>query len=193
MENPGVPEQLWAALNGGLWHATSLAGLRGIIAAREIRIIGARYHGSFCRSKMAVSLIDFGDAASPSKMQWNNVLGWFGQQQGSRVAVWLEIDRSDVSDYLLDSFVARELWLSCPSSTFIPGLEACHCGPIPMAAIPNLVLIDGHDRANFRICGPDSLSWIGQLADFESALPSPRPTPGLFAAVQRARERLKRF
>jgi hypothetical protein len=38
MKNSGLPESLWSALDGGLWHATDIDGLTGICADRRIRV-----------------------------------------------------------------------------------------------------------------------------------------------------------
>ena len=133
LDNPGLLEDLWEHLDGRLWHATARDDLHGIIADEEIRVaVGDRYAGAFSRNLSGVSLFDFGPASEDVPNQFHNWCGWFGHQQKARVAVWLEIDRASVIESHMDAKVAREAWKQDLSATFIPGVEACHKGPIPL-------------------------------------------------------------
>ena len=185
LKNPGLPAPLWAHLDGQLWHATDCDGLSGIIDEGEIKVgFGNRYIGSFCRNQGCVSLFDFGPTARNVANQDNNMKGWFGHQQNARVPVWLEIDRASVLKNLMDAKKAREacnLFIDkrCaeggthePGILIIPGVEACHSGPIPLTAIVDVLLIDQNNLDMFRRLGrPDDTS-IRQIKDFESTLPA---------------------
>ena len=109
MDNPGLPDALWANLDGRLWHATSREGLRGIVADKAITVgFSDRYLGSFARNQGSVSLFDFGPTSKDYPNQFNNWIGWLGRQQNTKVAVWLEIDRERVNQSLLDAKATRE-------------------------------------------------------------------------------------
>ena len=150
MKNPGLPEHLWAVLDGLLWHATGPDGLKGILADGEIRIVGDRYGNSFCRQLGCVALLDFGRTAVDDWGQFNNWSGWFGDQQQARVAVWLEIDRRGAAENVIDAGALHQKWKKNLSKQIIPGVEAGHRGPVPVACIRNVLLIDRYERADAR-------------------------------------------
>ena len=201
MENPSLPAPLWLLLDGQLWHATGCDGLRGIIAEGEIKVgFGNRYIGSFCRNQGGVSLFDFGPTAENVANQEDNMKGWFGHQQNTRVSVWLEIDRASVLNNLRDAKEAREAWNQLldkrvaeggthePGIQFIPGMEAYHSGPIPLATIVGVLLVDQHNRNMFRGLGrPDDTS-IRQIKEFESTLPAFKKDP-IIQALEAGRRR----
>jgi hypothetical protein len=183
LDNPDLPEGLWSQLDGRLWHATSRDGLHGIIVDKEIRpAVGERYVGSFCRNQGGVSLFDFGPASEDIPGQFHNWCGWLGHQQGARVAVWLEIDRASVHKRLLDAKTTREaLELLMdrrraedkthePGITIIPGVEACHYGPIPIADVTGVLLIDRHDLNLFRPLGKPEDDIIQEIDAYEASL-----------------------
>jgi hypothetical protein len=184
VNNPGLSPALWAALDGRLWHATGPSEFAGILADGEIRVFANRYLNSLCKAYGAVSLLDFGPSATDCD-QFNNWVGWMGHQQKSRFAVWLEIDRAAVSPNLYDAEATlalnRDASFPCQ---LIPGIEACHRGPISVAAIRSVLLIDQHfDHARFEECPftPDIIP--GLLADFERSL-RPPPAPGFADALE---------
>jgi len=126
--------------------------------------------------------------------------GWFGHQQNARVSVWLEIDRASVLKNLIDAKEAREalkLFMDKrraegrthePGIQIIPGVEACHSGPIPLATIIGVLLVDQHNRNMFRRLGrPDDTS-IRQIKDFESTLPAFEEDP-IVRALKAGRKR----
>jgi hypothetical protein len=175
VNNPGLPPPLWAVLDGKLWHATSPIALTGIIADRAIRVFRDRYTNALSKSYDAVSLMDFGPTAT-DKDQFINWVGWMGHQQKTRVAVWLEIDRKTVIANLFDAEAMLGLWSDAHHLRIIPGIEACHRGPISVSAISSVLLIDRYyDHARFVEC-PFALDLIeGPVADFERSLPPPPP------------------
>jgi hypothetical protein len=135
LNNPGLPPSLWNALDGRLWHATGAKGFAGIIRDREIRVFHERYKNSLCKMLDGVSLMDFGQTAIHLPDQFENWREWFGHQQESRVAVWLEIDRRAVAHALLDAGAARALRRDNLGRQIILGVEACHKGARPWRSL----------------------------------------------------------
>lgn len=175
MLNPGLPERLWSRLDGPLWHATERDSLSGMISNGEIRVaVGDRYTNSFCRCQGGVSLFDFGSTAVDDWGQFRNWDGWFGHQQEARIAIWLEIDRAKSIERLLDAGAAREKWHETPCKQLIPGVEACHRGPIPLAAVVSALLIARDNRELFQQCDELNAEIFQQIAAFELKLPPPR-------------------
>lgn len=174
MLNPGLPQALWTSLDGRLWHATASDGLSKILSDSEIQpAIGNRYKSSFCRSQGSVSLFDFGPAAVDIEGQFDNWCGWLGHQQESRVAIWLEIDRMKTIEALTDAAEARQKWHKNPSKTFIPGVESCHKGPIPVASVARVLLIARDDREIFEQYDGLNADVLQRAKAFERKLPAP--------------------
>ena len=171
MKNPGVPTALWDVLDQRLWHATGLDGLRGIVTSGQIAIAGGRYKNSLCRYLNCVSLFDFGPSAVDDWGQSNNWFGWFGHQQDSRVAIWLDVDREAVADDLYDAGELHGISKEHVSKRFIPGVEAGHKGPITLWALKGALLVDRYNKANFTRCEVVDRSLFRRLADFNESLP----------------------
>ena len=110
MDNPGLPEPLWRALDRRLWHATGPDCLEGIVRDGEVAITGDRFRSSLCRSLDCVALFDFGPTAVDTGGQFGNWNGWFGHQQNARVAIWLEIDRLATAANLIEAGEMRATW-----------------------------------------------------------------------------------
>ena len=192
MDNPGLHAPLWAMLDGKLWHATGSTQLAAIIADGEIRVIGDRYKNSLCKLRGGVSLMDFGPTAVNLSNQFHNWSGWLGHQQDCRVAVWFEIDRDAVVANLDDARAAHSLSRLCPSRSIIPGVEACHRGAIPIAAIASVLLIDrdfGH--TSFRVCAMNKDMIDGHLTEFEQSLPPTPPEHPVVKALKAGRDRAR--
>lgn len=192
MKNPGLPNILWKALDHRLWHATGLDGLRGIVTSGEIAIAGARYKNSLCRSLNCVSLFDFGPSAVDDWCQFKNWSAWFGHEQNSRVAIWLEVDREAVADDLYDAGELHKIWKEHLSKRFIPGVEAGHRGPIPLSALDGALLVDRYNKANFTRCEVVDGILIRQLRDFNESLPADPEREGSEALYARLQARGKR-
>ena len=172
MKNPGLPNVLWKMLDQRLWHATGLGGLCGIITAGQIMITGARYKNSLCRHLGYVSLFDFGPGARDDWGQFQNWHGWFGQQQNSRVAIWLEIDRSIGADSICDAQQMRVIWREqYPSKRLIPGVEAGHKDSIPLQTLKGALAIDHYNLHVFERYEEVNDSLLHRISDFEKSLP----------------------
>lgn len=188
MDNPGFPAPLWDTLNQRLWHATGEEGLKGILNDGEIRIVGDRYSGSLSRHLGCVSLFDFGPTAVKFENQFEHMCGWLGHQQGSRVAVWLEVDRQAAADNVLDAGAMHSIWNEQCGKKLIPGFEAGHEGPIPLQNLKGALFVDHHDHSLFayRECINEELT--GELEAFEQSLPAPPPPTSLGRRDSRASE-----
>ncbi len=189
MLNPGLPEALWSRLDGRLWHATERNSLSKILSDGEIRpAVGDRYRNSFCRCRGSVSLFDFGPTAVDIRGQFNNWAGWFGHQQESRIAIWLEIDRARSIECLLDAGAARQKSHERPCKQIIPGVEACHKGPIPLAAVVGVLLIARDNLELFQQCDEFPGEIFQHIAAFDRDLPPP-PQDSLVETLQAGRRR----
>ena len=174
MKNPGLPDTLWEALDQRLWHATGKKALFRIVADAHIKIVGDRYKQSLCRYLECVSLFDFGPSAADDCDQFRHWSGWFGHQQGSRLSIWLEIDRDAVADNIYDAAEMRELFKENLSKTFIPGVEAGHRGPLPIDRLHGALVIDDWHREIFARFTKVDETLISGAVDFERRLLSDR-------------------
>lgn len=181
-----LPDSLWEALNYRLWHATSLEGLKGIVESGEIRV-GDRYENSLGRHLGCVSIFDFGPTAKDYD-QYRNWNAWFGHEQKSRVAVWLEIDRDATADKVNDAETTRTIWHENKlyKKRLIPGVEASYKGVIPLSVLKGALLIDQHDLIEFKYFEGVDKTLICKAADFEKSLPPPPPPHPLEIARKRA-------
>lgn len=189
MKNPGLPESLWEILDGRLWHATGPEGLEGILNDGEIRITGTRYQGSLCRFLECIALFDFGPAAVDDCDQFHNWSSWFGHQQNSRIAVWLEIDRCAAAARVKDARELHLIWQDHKSKTFIPGVEAGHEGPVSMGVIGKVLLIDRYDKSAFALHDEIDESLLPQQDEFMRSLPPPPDPDPLEVALEARRKR----
>jgi len=149
MKNPFLPASLWKELDGRLWHSTSTAALAGIALAQRISVSTAdRYKNSYCRVHDSVSLFDFGPSAKDqTEFTASNWFGWFGSQQGEPLSIWLEIDRKLVLPNLISQETIRTT--AKPIHRFFVGVECCHIGPIPIAAVKSALLVNARNIGDF--------------------------------------------
>lgn len=147
MKNPGVAPALWQSLDGGLWHATNLAGVRGIVQAKEINLSQrSPTRMPIARQFGAVSLFDFGPSSRwPSVTQMSDARRWLdGRYWRSRVAVWLEVDRAAVEERLVTQEELRAWWKESPTmGRCVLGVEVGHRGPVPVSKLRGALIIDG--------------------------------------------------
>ena len=190
LDNPGLPEPLWSHLDGRLWHATKRDGLHGIVDDEEIKVaVGNHYLGSFCRDQGGICLFDLGADQEDIQKQFGNWSGWFGHQQETRFAVWLEIDRESVLESLMDTKAVREAWhltikqrvaenkTDKPRTNFIAGVEACHKGPIPLVTVAGTLLIDQYEPHRIQRLGKPNDSIFREIDAFEKSLPPHEENP----------------
>jgi hypothetical protein len=192
MNNPGLPQALWEILDNRLWHATGSKELAGIVADGEIRIFQNRYQNSLSKALGAVSLMDFGPTAIDHG-QFLNWSGWLGHQQKSKVAIWLEIDRDAVAAQLHDAKATCDLFHADLTKQVIPGVEACHRGPIPIGAVISCLMIDrDYDHTRFERAAMARDTVMDSIARFERTLKPAPPKSELLKAVEEATEIIER-
>ena len=143
MKDPGCGAEAWEILDGKLWHATSVQGLRGILAERCIRP-GTRYKSSFVQAKGWVSLFDFGTSATDNSGQFGNWCGWFGFAHEANLSIWIEIDRNEGKGGIVEAEELRLMWheeMARPgredetgkwSGNIFPGVEGAYRGAVPI-------------------------------------------------------------
>ena len=184
MRNPGVPDALWSRLDGRLWHATERRSLSGIVSDGRIAIeIGDRFRSSFCRRQGGLCLFDFGATAEWVDGRSDQWTGWLGSQQGSRIAIWLEVHRAELAAGLWDAATARSNWHKMGYGEFIHGVEACHIGPIPLAAVIGVVLISRDNPEQFQQFEELNAEIFPHIAAFEQVLPPERKDPVIEALL----------
>ena len=189
MDNLGLLDSLWEILDERLWHATGPEGLCGIVKDKEIKITGDRNQKSLCRFLNCVSLFDFGPTAVDEGNQYRNWIGWFGDQQVARVAIWLEIDRNAAGDSVIGAGTMLQKWQDHQAKTFIPGVEAGHKRAIPICHLRGALLVDDHDQSNFVRHNEVNKALIYEVTKFEKSLP-PAPPQHLQIALNKGRQRL---
>ena len=102
MKDPGCGAEAWEIVDGKLWHATSVLGLRGILAKRCISP-GTRYKSSFVQARGWVSLFDFGPSATDESGQFGRWCPWFGAEHDSKLSVWIEVSRNEVKERIFEA------------------------------------------------------------------------------------------
>ena len=176
MKNPGLPDSLWAQLDGRLWHATSARGLAGIAADGQIKVSTAdRYENSFCRCRGCVSLFDFGQGcAKQDDFMFSNWFPWLATAHEGRCAISLEIDRVRSAARLRGPNVVLETVRSERfRGKFFSGVEACHKGPIASSQIAGALFINRYDLSSFARCERGLAFMPDELASFCQTLPEP--------------------
>ena len=162
MDDPGCGPEAWEILSGGLWHATSLNGLLGIIEDGVIRP-GEKYKSSFAGARKWVSLFDFGPTARDEWGQWKNWNQWFGSAEldneccrwenfkqwcdKTYFSAWLEIDREAGASKVVEAEALRRCWDKAPEKSsgetwlgqYIPGVEGAFKGNLPTCLVMRVV------------------------------------------------------
>ena len=158
MKDPGCGPEAWTVLDGKLWHATSLDGLREIRQDRSIGP-GNRYKGSFVSARGWVSLFDFGPSARDDWNLWEQWAQWFGGTRDEDLSAWLEVDRKAGKNKIVEAEELRVLWraevdqrvregLGEPwAGTIIAGVEGCYRGSVPIAVVERAVVM----RADYSV------------------------------------------
>jgi hypothetical protein len=187
MQNPRLPDSLWAELDGKLWHATGKTGLAGIATDGQIKVSTAdRYENSFCRCRGCVSLFDFGEGSTDQDdFMRANWFPWLGTENEGRCAIWLEIDRLRSAAQLMSpSVVLERVRRERFRGKFFCGVEACHRGPIPGNHIVGALFINPHNLSSFVRCEKALTFLPDELSSFSQTLPEPSPEHPLQRALR---------
>ena len=112
-----------------------------------------------CKSLGAISLFDFGPTAVDIKSggHWTQ---WCGSEQASlprlegipqkQVGIWLRVRDDYADDRLIDAGALREIWKTNMRNV-VPGVEGGHRGPLAIAELDQLVVIQARYLAAFRV------------------------------------------
>ena len=85
----------------------------------------------------------------------------------------MEIDRAKSEEHLVDAAASRQISGESPGKTFIPGVEACHIGPVPLTAVVGALLVARDDRELFKECDEFPGEIFQCIEAFDCGLPPP--------------------
>lgn len=187
-----LDEAVWEALVHGLWHATSIEGLRAILNDGYIRAVeenvGPKYRvAPLMLARGWVSLFDFGPTAGPAWLlqeQYENWGGWLCGQYEDKAMIWLELDQDLTADSVVPAGEVRKMAEANPGENVIPGVEAGHRGPVQLAALRGALIF--YSREGFErhaAIDANTLARAEQLGDLHW-----KPDP-LIEAIRKARNR----
>ena len=152
MNDPGCGAEAWEIMDGMLWHATSVSGLRGILAERSVKP-GTKYKSSFVQARKWVSLFDFGPSATDESGQFGRWSPWFGAEHDANLSVWLEVDRNEGAEQIVDAEELRLMWHEEMArrrregengewpGTIFPGVEGAYRGAVPIGLLKRAVVM----------------------------------------------------
>ena len=151
-----LAEAVWDALVHRLWHATSIAGLRAILDDGCIRAVeenvGTKYRvAPLMLARGWVSLFDFGPTAGPAcllQKQYRNWSDWLCGRYEDKAMIWLELDRKLTAEAVIPAGEVRKIAAANCGEKVIPGIEAGHRGPVPLAALRGALIF--YSREGFE-------------------------------------------
>lgn len=156
---------VWGELRGGLWHSTGSHLFRRILDAGEIQPApplapsefrwAAAQGTTYTRSVGAVSLFDFAEAdwtwlldENISKAMPRNCWSQFLRARSPQApmdawisTVWLSIDRTNISGFMHWKDVEADWRAGGTARKWMPRIEACHKGALPMSACDRAVIV----------------------------------------------------
>ena len=154
-----LSEDVWEALVHRLWHATTISGLRSILNEGYIRVVeenvGTKYLvAPLVLARGWVSLFDFGPTAGPEwllRAQYGNWSGWLYGDYEDKAMIWLELDQHLTADNVVPAGRVREIAVANPTENVIPGVEAGHRGPVPLAALKSALVFYSRERFEHHV------------------------------------------
>lgn len=164
---------VWGELRGGLWHSTGSHRFRQILASGEIQpspdlppheFRWAALGTTYTRSIGAVSLFDFAEAdwewlldESIPKVMPANCWGQFLRAPTDQMAadqwtatVWLRVERSLLPGFIHWRDIQADWQAGGPARKWMPRIEACHKGPLPLSACSEVVVVCAVEPKQFR-------------------------------------------
>lgn len=197
METPRLdlgPPELWKKLRGHMWHATSFKSAREIVASAAIRHDMNRdgFKNGYCRVNGGVSLFDFSDTEERIADQSHNWQSWLGHQRyiRGRAVVWFRINREAVRDSVKSVADTGAAWHAGGhhANKYIPYVEVCHAGSIPLSAIDGSLVISSANNALFEWVPPGD-AMLAEIVRLETTMPElPPPGPLELALEQVTRD-----
>jgi len=163
---------VWGELRGRLWHSTGSHRFRDILAAGEIHptpnfprneFRWAEQGTTYCRSIDAVSLFDFAEAdwswlldESIPKVMPRNCWGQFLKAPSDPTpanvwisTVWLAVERSKLANFIPWKEVKTDWQAGGLARKWMPCIEACHKGLIPLSACSHVVVVCAVNEREF--------------------------------------------
>jgi len=153
-------------LMGSLWHVTGNQTFGRILSTGEIhpeppianKLRWATARGPdyypYCRSLGGVSLFDFRDVDWDWMAERNQLRHWLKFLSGREcweAAIWLAIDIDQIEDGFISAGDVRQGWLSGNlHRRWMPGIEACHKGAIPIAACSMALAVFSGDSTQYK-------------------------------------------
>ena len=197
MNDPGCGAEAWEILDGKLWHATSVLGLRGILAKRCIRP-GGRYKSSFVQAREWVSLFDFGPSSTDESGQFGRWSPWFGAEHDAKLSVWIEVDRNEGKERIVDAEGLRLMWHEEMArrrregengpwpGTIFPGVEGAYAGAVPIDVLKRAVVMGADCSVHVDL---GKLEHIREETIVELALKADRPQGTMVRKLIEGRKR----
>ena len=96
-----------------------------------------------------VSLFDFGPTVGPAwllQAQYRNWGGWLSGHYDDKAMIWLELDRGLTADRVIPAGEVRRIAKANPTEQVIPGVEAGHCGPVPLTSLRGALLFYAREK-----------------------------------------------
>ena len=190
-----IPEEFRSLLDGHKWHATSIAGLIGIVDSGAIELRPG--YNSFCKVTLnAISLFDFGPTSTDiqSRGHWSE---WCGYQQASKarargdpqkhVGIWVRIDAAYSSENLLDAGTVHAMWKAHSVGTILPGVEGAHKGPLSIDTVDQVIVVSRNNLAEPHTwAGTPTPQTVRDVSAYIDSLPD-EPLSVLELALSKAR------
>ncbi len=159
---------VWRELRGGLWHSTGSHRFREILSTGEIQptphlplseFRWAEQGTTYCRSIDGVSLFDFAEADWSWIFEKSIQHYWvpFLKAPGAITppdrwvsTVWLLLDRSKLTGFAHWKEIQTAWRRDGPERKWIPRLEACHKGSIPLSACTHVLIVCAVNEREFH-------------------------------------------
>lgn len=168
-----LPAYYFEHLQQGLWHCTSLEGLKRIHRSGEIRASGRPSHpGSYAHHRGAVSLFCFERATE--RQAWDFAFVKDDTLYRSRpTPIFIGMDRASLGEDLVENHsfdpryeTSRQFHKWVYQFLWLPRVEAWCLKPIPLNAVTGYVVTSFADDGMFRFVPacPDALNKIVRIA-----------------------------
>jgi len=152
--NLGGMGTLHDLLHGGLWHTTHPDRVPSIVASGKIMVEpnikekerwGSKERPPFVRKIGGISLFDFRDFAPDQYAVSHPLSSWqyfVPHRKDWDGAVWLKINRADVSNSFVSADDIVERWdvTGNRGHNVMPRIEAAHLGNLPISAVRSAFL-----------------------------------------------------
>ena len=127
------------------------------------------------RDRHRVSLFDFGPSATDESGQFGRWKPWFGAEHNAKLSVWLEVDRNEGRERIVDAEELRLMWHEEMArrrregengpwpGTIFPGVEGAYPGAVPIHVLKRAVVM-GADCSVYEGLGSSNVSGKRRLS-----------------------------